>query len=392
MKFFDFLNSLGTTPTVQPIISEGIQDTHILKAIFLQGVSSGSGKDFVLDQILEDKGLIEIPTVKVADYLFGRNRINFDDELTNLKTKNSNELRDKLAFIGRNGIIINGTADPLDKIAKIKNVLENLGYDSLMILVNVSSDVAQQRNIERAKKGGRAIPDTQLMKSWNLVQQNRPQFAKMFGQMYLEFDNSIDLRNADPQSAMQKHQELDQLNEQVQEFLSAEPQSEIGQMWMQDQLAQENDEEIDDSGVNQLPKTGEATEQADKLGLQYYGSGRYGKNKTITHRSVNGKLKDIPKVNEMLDEPNKINSLFSSLFSKNELKPKLSLNEIRQNLVKESINDGEAGMPMNGYSAEVIDKDSGKATSKTSKRIKPVTEGRTGIDLKTFRAKVSHND
>ena len=416
MNVFDFLNSLGTTQSIdeqfESFLMEGIQDSSILKAIFLQGASSGSGKDFVLDQILSDKGLVEMSTLKVADYLFGRNRINFNDELSNLKSKNSNELREKLALLGRNGIIINGTSDSIDTIAKIKTVLENIGYDTLMILVNVSNEVAQQRNIERGKRGGRIVPENQRLKKWTQVQENRPMLAKLFGQTYLEFDNSADLRNADPQTAMQKHQELDQLNEVVQEFLDANPQSEIGQMWMQSQLEQESDENIDEKGVEKLP-VGIATNQAQELGLQYYGSGRYGKNKAITHRSVGGKLKEIPKVNETIKQESsltdELNTLFDSIFV--EHKPKLTLLEVKERqqtrLKSESIYSGESGTPMNGYSMEVNDKVSGKAKPKMNKRVNAIQETTTsgdalsasisskkedelkkvGIDLATFKSK-----
>ena len=463
MNFFDFLNSLGT-PTqsideqFESFLKEGIQDTHILKAIFLQGASSGSGKDFVLDQILSDKGLVEIPTAKVSNYLFGRNKINFNDELRNITTKNQTELREKLAILGRNGLIINGTSDSVDSIAKIKTFLENLGYDALMILVNVSNEVAQQRNVERGKRGGRIVPENQRVKNWTTVQQNRPLFAKLFGEMYLEFDNSVDLRNADPQSAMQKHQELDQLNEQVQQFLDADPQSEIGQMWMQQQMEQDSDEDIGENGVDQLPNNA-ASNQAKEQGLQYYGSGRYGKNRQVTHRSVNGQLKENPKkkVNEMLEEAvsvsftadttEELNSLFDSLFGNKKpenpgshlsnldaktlltlgkkmvvpedtfesptvyARPKISLAEVRERqqskLLNESINDGESGMPLAGYSMEVTDKVTGKAKPKINSKLNAVKESMTsgdaitasvtakkeddlkkvGIDLATFKAK-----
>lgn len=40
---------------------------------------------------------------------------------------------------------------------------------------------------------------------------------------------------------------------------------------------------------------GHAKEEADKLGLEYYGFGRYGKNGRTTHHSVDGKLEPIGK-------------------------------------------------------------------------------------------------
>lgn len=40
---------------------------------------------------------------------------------------------------------------------------------------------------------------------------------------------------------------------------------------------------------------GQAKAEADKLGLEYYGFGRYGKNGHATHHSVDGKLEPIGK-------------------------------------------------------------------------------------------------
>lgn len=434
MNFLNFLSTLGTN---QQSLNEGIQDTHILKAIFLQGASSGSGKDFILDQILADKGLVEIPTIKVGDYLFGRSKINFHNQESQPKAKNNTELREKLALLGRNGIIVNGTADTLEKLAKIKQVLESLGYDCLMLLVNVSNEAAQQRNVERGQRGGRIVPETQRSKKWNLVQENRPKLAKLFGQNYLEFDNSLDLRNADPNTAIQKHQEIDQLHEQIQQFLDADPQSEIGKFWIQDQLMKPDDEPIPQEGTAKLPANDlPVTEQAKQLGLQYLGFGRYGKNRMVTHKSINNKLIELPVNEAIVDSPEELNSAFSSLFSINKTltqltlgkrpvlpestkvdynvvpqRTKLSLTEVRERqrekLLTDSINDGESGMSLSGSSVEDIDKTTGKSKPKGNPRLNTIKETigaagedvnsisdkkendlkKVGIDLSTFRSK-----
>ena len=43
------------------------------------------------------------------------------------RAKNITELRQKLALLGRNGLIINGTGDDVEKITKIKKKLEEIG-------------------------------------------------------------------------------------------------------------------------------------------------------------------------------------------------------------------------------------------------------------------------
>ena len=47
---------------------------------------------------------------------------------------------------GNLGVIVDGTGDDYEKILKKKEVLEGLGYDTMMLFVNTSLDVAQERN------------------------------------------------------------------------------------------------------------------------------------------------------------------------------------------------------------------------------------------------------
>jgi hypothetical protein len=56
-------------------------------------------------------------------------------------------------------IIINGTGDDADKIKKIKERLEQIGYDTHMVVVNTADEVSKQRNIERGQRGGRTVPE-----------------------------------------------------------------------------------------------------------------------------------------------------------------------------------------------------------------------------------------
>jgi hypothetical protein len=41
------------------------------------------------------------------------------------------------------------------KIERIKGRLEELGYDSSMIMVNTSDEISAERNVERGQRGGR---------------------------------------------------------------------------------------------------------------------------------------------------------------------------------------------------------------------------------------------
>ena len=72
------------------------------------------------------------------------------------------------------------------KIKKEKEQLEKLGYDTYMIFVNTSLEVAKQRNKERVRR----LPEDILVKSWNDVQKNLGAFQSIFGSNFVIVDNS----------------------------------------------------------------------------------------------------------------------------------------------------------------------------------------------------------
>ena len=87
---------------------------------------------------------------------------------------------------GRLGLIIDGTGKDADKILKQKAGLEELGYDTYMIFVNTSLDVALQRNAARS----RSIPEPLVVKSWKDVQNNIGKFSNMFRAGFIVVDNN----------------------------------------------------------------------------------------------------------------------------------------------------------------------------------------------------------
>jgi hypothetical protein len=280
------------------ILLEGVHDQGIFKAIFLAG-GPGSGKDFVLNNTLDGQGLTEINSDKALEFLMDKEGLNKtmpadETEKRNLvrgRAKNITELRQQLALLGRNGLIINGTGDDVAKTKKIKDQLEKLGYESSMLLVNTRDDISAQRNIERGQRGGRAVPEPIRKEKWDNVQNARTEYAKMFGANYSEFDNSEDLRQADPETVKAKKDELLSLFNKFREFVATPPQTQEAQFWTANELDKKDNLPIPKGGAEQLPPSNDSTaSEASRLGLQYYGFGRYGKNGKVTHRSVHGQL------------------------------------------------------------------------------------------------------
>jgi hypothetical protein len=213
-------------------------------------------------------------------------------------------LRERLALHGRNGVIINGTGDDPEKIKRIKGRLEELGYDTSMIMVNTKDEVSAMRNVERGQRGGRTVPETIRKEKWQSVQNARPDLAKIFGENYTEFDNSEDLRSAHPEIVKAKKKEMLDIYKQVQKFISKPPKSKQAKEWVAAELEKKDTLTVSKKDAKASPHPdSKAAEEARQLGLDYYGFGRYGKNNKVTHRSVHDKLQPVQapvakKVNE----------------------------------------------------------------------------------------------
>ena len=287
----------------ESVLLEGVHDQSIFKAVFLAG-GPGSGKDYVLSNTLEGQGLIEISSDKALEFLMDKKGLDKTmpatekdkRDIVRTRAKNITELKQRLAIMGRNGLIVNGTGEDYEKISRIKEKLEELGYESAMILVNTEDEISKQRNIERGQRGGRTVPEQVRKEKWQNVQNSRPEFAKLFGDKYMEFDNSQDLRQAPPEVVKAKKEELLQLYTNIKEFVGKPPATETSQEWVATQMHAVDTLPIAKDGAEKTPHANSrAAQEAQRLGLQYYGFGRYGQNGEVIYRSVHDTLVKVVK-------------------------------------------------------------------------------------------------
>ena len=178
-------------------LQEGLQDPNIFKAFFLAG-GPGSGKSFVVRKTTGGMGL----RIVNSDDIFEKyiKDAGFDMDMRTKKAEREAEKRDivrkrakdvtkkreKNYVAGRIGLIIDGTGKDYDKIAKQSIELRQIGYDTHMIFVNTSLDVALARNAERE----RSVEDSIATKSWKEVQSNLGKFSQHFKQNLIVVDNN----------------------------------------------------------------------------------------------------------------------------------------------------------------------------------------------------------
>jgi len=175
-------------------LQEGVYDPNIFKAIFLAG-GPGSGKSYVTKKITGGLGLKIVNSdpyfeklITGAGLSLNMPDAEFDSrEPLRLRAKELSNKRKANYLEGRLGIIIDGTAKNADKLISQSNGLLELGYDTYMIFVNTSVDVALKRNAERS----RSVPTPIVVNAWKAVQKNIGLFSQYFtGGRFVAVDNN----------------------------------------------------------------------------------------------------------------------------------------------------------------------------------------------------------
>ena len=197
--------------TFNDFINEGVNDPGILKAFFMAG-GPGSGKSFVAAEIFG----FPKEAVSSVSYRTGLKLVNNDNafeaglkkyglsagELANYakdeeKWAEVMKIRDKSKGLtkrmqdnyisGRLGQVIDGTGKNFNKIRGHREMYQDFGYDTYMVFVNTSLEIALERNRTRERR----LPDTIVEKMWKEVKDNLGKFSRLFGkQNMIIVDNS----------------------------------------------------------------------------------------------------------------------------------------------------------------------------------------------------------
>ncbi len=235
------------------LLNEGVNDPGIFKAVFLAG-GPGSGKSYVASQ------LFGIPE-KVNVSAYGLKMVNQDTELERFlqkyfgtvdidnmpdelfkqltdptskdysglrtHTKELSKERLRLYTQGRLGVIIDGTGHKFNEVKKERQDLLKLGYDTFMVYVNTSLEVAQQRNEERPRR----LPADTVEHYWKSVQKNMAYFQGLFGGAnFLLVDNNATLN---PKQAVKKFNML--VGKGISKFIKRPIKNKQAKKWVEKQ-------------------------------------------------------------------------------------------------------------------------------------------------------------
>ena len=187
-------------------ILEGPHDPYQYKAIFFAG-SPGAGKTYVAR--------------KLAGVFGGLKQVNMDIWFKRLMTKKnlswkmppeeepereiqrqrSKELVSKqqqsLSDSGL-GLLVDSTGRIYETVEKIKNSLEDKGYETTMVFVNTDLQTALRRNKERE----RTLPDKLIHQNFEIIEQRLGEYQRMFNDVHI-IDNSESAQDTVPDQIAQ---------------------------------------------------------------------------------------------------------------------------------------------------------------------------------------------
>ena len=216
------------------LLNEGVDDPGIFKCIFLAG-GPGSGKSYVANKLLSGTGLKSVNSDDAYEYLAHKHNFDLTDpeaissdkgqELRN-RAKEITKTKEGLYLDGRLGLIIDGTGKNVQKVAETSKQLQKLGYTTMMLFVNTSEEIAQERNQQR----NRRLANNIVTMMWQKVQENIMKFQQVFGAA-----NFHVVDNSGGQENPERKQNFDQVFKNVQKFLNSPTRSRQAQSWLADQ-------------------------------------------------------------------------------------------------------------------------------------------------------------
>ena len=187
-------------------IDEGVNDPHTFKCIFLFG-PMGAGKSTVARPLLSHTGLRSVNLDNFNEMFIKKGQVPTGhlapDQLE--KSWQLSQTQQNNFANGRLGVIIDGSGRNPNTAIDVIEKLMPLGYEFMMIFVNVSEATSIARQQSRAAKQqqqwgvGRQVDPTLAKNTYTQVQKNLGRYSAYFGPdrfVYVDNENTPDLTQA----------------------------------------------------------------------------------------------------------------------------------------------------------------------------------------------------
>ena len=187
------------------------------KAIILAG-APGAGKGYVLRGL--DLGGLKVMNVD-DKYIANLKQANISLDLKNSTPEERSEAAKAMAdavkdFRGdiadtieaKQSFILDGTAASYNSTVKLKNELDEAGYDVFMLYVYTDLERSLSQNQDRYTKSGgedRSLAPAIVMRTWKSVTNNLPKYADLFGNNFVAVANTLDDKMQDIDKIINKY-------------------------------------------------------------------------------------------------------------------------------------------------------------------------------------------
>lgn len=203
-------------------VDEGVNDPHIFKAVFMAG-SPGAGKSTIANKLFAGTGLKSLNVDAFWQLYKAKGKPgNYERYWELYKAQEKNFLD------GRLGLIIDGTAKNPERMAQVKQSLEEMGYETAMVFVNTTLETSLDRVVRRASTSGKDLGreiDPQFVKdTWEKTQRGLGALQNLFGSSFFIVDNNRGEPNVSYVSKTMKR------------WLAQAPSKPAAREWMQQQM------------------------------------------------------------------------------------------------------------------------------------------------------------
>ena len=99
---------------------------------------------------------------------------------------------------GKESFILDGTASSINQTIKLKNELEEAGYDVFMLYIYTDLERSLKQNQDRFEKSGgedRSLAPAIVMRTWNSVTKNFTPYKNIFGDNFISVANTLEDKN-----------------------------------------------------------------------------------------------------------------------------------------------------------------------------------------------------
>ena len=196
---------------------EGPYDPYRHKAIFFAG-SPGSGKTYVARKLAGVfQGLKQVNMDSIFKHLMTKKNLSWkmppeEEPEREKQRQRSKELvakQQQTYAEGGLGLIIDSTGRIYGTIERVKQELENTGYQTTMIFVNTDLETALRRNKERP----RSLPNELIHKNYAVIEQNLGRFQRLF--------NDVHIINNSDSNQLEVPMQIEKVEKDLRKFLIA---------------------------------------------------------------------------------------------------------------------------------------------------------------------------